>query len=80
MKADKDLRREATELFFVFRRISQLVAGGEVRKSLAQFGLILGQAPSLWFENRSSRALFLTRGILHNPGVRGIFTSVLLTT
>ena len=24
--------------------------------------------------------LFLTRGTLHNPGVRGIFTSVLLTT
>ena len=47
VKVDKDLRRAAAERFFVFRGIPHFVPGGEIRKSLLEFGLILGQPPSL---------------------------------
>ena len=43
VKVDKDLRRAAAERFFVFRGIPHFVPGGEIRKSLLEFGLILGQ-------------------------------------
>ena len=46
VKVDKDLRRAAAERFFVFRGIPHFVPGGEIRKSLLEFGLILGQPPS----------------------------------
>src|SRR5271157_2527249 len=45
VKVDKDLRRAAAERFFVFRGIPHFVPGGEIRKSLLEFGLILGQPP-----------------------------------
>src|SRR5271166_5522743 len=47
VKVDKDLRRAAAERFFVFRGIPHFVPGGEIRKSLLEFGLILGQPPSV---------------------------------
>src|SRR5271166_4930811 len=46
VKVDKDLRRAAAERFFFFRGIPHFVPGGEIHKSLLEFGLILGQPPS----------------------------------
>ena len=56
MKVDKDLRRAAAGRFFDFPGIPHFGPGGETRKSLVQFGLILGQSLSL--EIRYSRMSF----------------------
>ena len=53
VKVDKDLRRAAAERFFVFRGIPHFVPGGEIRKSLLEFGLILGQPPRRLSRNSS---------------------------
>src|SRR5271165_3305506 len=68
VKVDKDLRRADAERFFVFRGIPHFVPGGEIRKSLLEFGLILGQPPrsasglhqSSWQTGGSVSTLHLT--------------------
>src|SRR5271166_5597057 len=59
VKVDKNLRRAAAERFFVFRGIPHFVPGGEIRKSLLEFGLILGQPPR-YAMSSSTAAGFLT--------------------
>src|SRR5271166_625105 len=56
VKVDKDLRRAAAERFFVFRGIPHFVPGGEIRKSLLEFGLILGQPPRVGLSSHGSPA------------------------